>query len=281
MLVAAESRAHAGLANAWSAQPIRIGIVNIMPRAETYESFLVRPLERALLPVEPVWIRLVSHQYHSSDVARYVTFEDALRIGPLDGLILTGAPVEEIEYRDVRYWPELREILEVCRARTAGVLGICWGGLALGKCLGVEKVVFEKKLFGVFQNAILDSEHPVVGGSDDLFWCAHSRHSGIASAELEAARDAGLVRLLSHGPETGYSIFESSDGKFLAHLGHPEYEAARLAHEWARDCALGRRDVEAPRNFDLHRPLNVWRSHCNDLFARWLRNVALERSQAR
>jgi homoserine O-succinyltransferase len=265
----------------FTGRALRIGIVNIMPRAETYEAYLARPLERALLPVAPVWIRLASHSYQSSDAGHieraYVTFDDAIWRAPLDGLILTGAPVEELEFCDVHYWAELCEILSFCRERVAGVLGICWGGLALAKLLGVEKHRFEKKLFGVFQNVTLDSEHPIVGGSDDAFWCTHSRHSGIRSTELEAARDAGLVRLLSYGPETGYSIFESADRRFLAHLGHPEYEAARLTHEWERDLALGRTDVQAPRNFDPSRPVNVWRSHCNHLFSRWLRHLTLAR----
>jgi homoserine O-succinyltransferase len=262
----------------WPHRPLRIGIVNIMPRAETYEAYLVRPLARAALPVSPVWIRLQSHGYGSSDAAHiertYVTFDRAVAREPLDGLVLTGAPVEEIEYRDVHYWAELCEILGHCRAHVPSVLGICWGGLALAKQLGIEKRIFEKKLFGVFQNAVLDPEHPVLGGSDDVFWCTHSRHSGARPTELEAARDAGIVRLLSYGSETGHSIFESTDGRFLMHLGHPEYEAARLAHEWERDSALGRKDVDPPRNFDPARPVNVWRSHCNDLFSRWLQYVA-------
>ena len=270
-----------GLARLW-ARPLRIGIVNIMPRAETYEAYLLRPLARTRLPVSPVWIRLQSHRYASSDAShierRYLTFDRAMAREPLDGLILTGAPVEELEFRDVHYWAELCDILRVCRASLASVLGICWGGLALAKQLGIEKSLFEKKLFGAFQNEVLDAEHPIMEGSDHLFWCAHSRHSGARAEELEAARDAGVVRLLSYGRETGHSVFESTDGRFLMHLGHPEYEAARLAHEWERDSALGRQDVEPPRNFDPQRPTNVWRSHCDHLFSRWLRYVALRRA---
>jgi homoserine O-succinyltransferase len=281
MVLEAAKAADAQLAAAWTGRSLRIGIVNIMPRAETYEPYLLRPLGRALLPVEPVWVRLESHRYASSDAVhiqgKYIVFEQAVRRRPLDGLILTGAPVEDLEFRDVHYWTELCEILGFCRTHTLGVLGLCWGGLALAKQLGLEKKNFERKLFGVFQNTALDPEHSILGGSDDAFWCAHSRHSGISAPDLEAARDAGLVRLLSYGPETGYSIFESADRRFLAHLGHPEYEPARLAHEWERDSALGRPDVDPPRNFDPTSPINVWRSHCNDLFARWLRQVALGR----
>jgi homoserine O-succinyltransferase/O-acetyltransferase len=264
------------------ARPIRVGIVNIMPRVETYEPYLLRPLARALLPVEPVWIRLSSHQYSSSDAAHirssYVTFEEALGSGRLDALLLTGAPVEELAFEEVHYWPELSELLQFCSRRVTSTLGLCWGGLALAKLLGLEKQSFPKKLFGVFQNRFLAPEHVITGGSDDQFWCAQSRHSGIADHDMEAARDAGIVTLLSHGPDTGYTLFESVDHRFIMHLGHPEYEAARLVHEWERDASLGRADVEPPRNFDPSAPTTNWRSHCNEIFSQWLRFVAETRA---
>jgi homoserine O-succinyltransferase len=264
---------------------LRIGIINIMPHAETYEPNILRPLSSSRLPVAPVWIRLRSHAYGSSEAAhiqsRYVYFEDAIHREPLDGLILSGAPVEALAFEDVHYWPELVEILAYCRSRVTSALGLCWGGLAMAKQLGIEKHSFEKKLFGVFENRSLVPDHVFTEGSDDLFRCAHSRHSGIGDAELERARDAGIVRLLSHGPETGYAIFESADHRYLMHLGHPEYDATRLVFEWERDSALGRRDVEAPRHFDARHPANVWRSHCDTLFRQWLRYLGVSaRSQA-
>jgi homoserine O-succinyltransferase/O-acetyltransferase len=276
------SRPAAGTSCA-STRPIRVGIVNIMPRAETYEPYLLRPLERVLLPVEPVWIRLASHQYASSDITRirssYVTFEEALNEKGLDALVLTGAPVEELPFEQVHYWPELSELLRFCSRNVTSTLGLCWGGLALAKQLGLEKHSFPKKLFGVFQNRYLSPEHVITGGSDDAFWCAHSRHSGVPDRELEAARDAGVVSLLSHGADTGYTLFESVDHRFVMHLGHPEYEASRLVHEWERDTSLGRVDVEPPRNFDPRQPQNNWRSHCNELFSQWLRFVDQARAR--
>jgi homoserine O-succinyltransferase len=123
----------------------------------------------------------------------------------------------------------------------------------------------------VFRNRSLDRAHAITGDFDDTFSCAHSRHSGIPDTALEDAQDRGVVRLLSHGLETGYTIFESADRRFLMHLGHPEYEASRLVHEWRRDQALGRTDVEHPSNFDPDNPSNEWRSHRNELFSQWLR----------
>jgi homoserine O-succinyltransferase len=278
VLVSPDSAAPPAL---WSLRPLRIGVINIMPHAEAYEPHIVRPLDRATLPVELVWIRLRSHVYTSSDplrIDRYVPYDRVGAERPLDGVILTGAPIEELPFESVRYWPEVSEILADCRARGPNVLGLCWGGLALARLLGIEKHVLPKKLFGVFDETVLDPAHPIVGGSDDVFRCTQSRHAGIRSVHLEEARDDGVLRLLSHGVDTGYTVFESADRRFLMHLGHPEYEVARLATEWARDSALGRTDVDPPKNFDLRRPMNVWRSHCNDFFARWLFDAAKARA---
>ena len=263
---------------------LRIGIINIMPRARAYESYLLRPLDQAPALVEPVWIRLETHAYTSSEADHisevYASFDQALSGGGLHGLILTGAPVEELAFSDVHYWDELRQILLYARKSVAGTLGLCWGGLALAELLGLQKELFGKKLFGVFQNRTLLPEHPLTRGFDDVFWCAHSRHSGNSGRELEAANAAGEIRLLAHGDETGYTLFESADGRFLSHLGHPEYEAERLVHEWRRDSALGRTDVDPPRNLHVDAPVNCWRSHRNELFTRWLSQLATPDARA-
>ena len=257
---------------------LRIGIINIMPRAESYEACLLRPLAAAPVAVEPVWLRLESHVYSSSDAervrSRYVPFDAALGSGSLDGLILTGAPVEELAFDEVRYFGELRAILEHARRRALGTLGLCWGGLALGHLLDVPKVAFEHKLFGVFEERRLDLRNELTNGLGERFPCVHSRHSGIAPAELERAADAGVVRLLAHGAETGYSVFESGDGVFVAHLGHPEYPAPRLLEEWQRDTALGRPGVAPPRNYDLTNPQPIWAPHSDRFFANWLMRLA-------
>jgi len=257
---------------------LRVGVINIMPKAETYERYVVQPLARSLLPVEPVWIRLRTHRYASSDGERigrgYVEYDEATRSRPLDGLILTGAPVEELEFRDVHYWDELSEVLLAAHRDVECTLGLCWGGLALAKLLGIEKRLFPNKLFGVFQHENLVPDDGLLGGTDDIFWCAHSRHAGARDRDLEAAHDEGRVRLLAHGREAGHTIFESTDGRFVMHLGHPEYEPTRLAEEWRRDAALKRADVQPPRHLDLSRPANVWRSHCNDFFSQWLLRIA-------
>lgn len=254
----------------------RVGIINIMPRAEAYEPYLLRPLRASGLPVEPIWIRLSSHTYTSSDAERvrgYSTFDALGGPAALDGLILTGAPVEELEFEAVRYFDELRSILTRTRRRGVGTLGLCWGGLALAYLLGVPKVRFDKKLFGVFERRALDVRHPLTRGVGERFPCAHSRHAGIDDRDLERASAAGSVRLLAHGEETGYTLFESTDGLWVSHLGHPEYPPERLREEWQRDLALGRSDIEPPRHFDPSAPEATGAPHCDRLFASWLERL--------
>lgn len=254
-----------------------------MPRAESYEAFLTRALSRWPGPLSVDWIRLESHTYSSSDqehIARgYQTFEQVLAGHSLDGLILTGAPVEELAYEAVTYWPELSQILLEARRKIAGTLGLCWGGMALGKLLGFEKHRLEKKLFGVFENRNLRPEGGLLTNEDEWFCCAHSRHAGLADQDLEAGRAAGELRLLAHASDTGYSIFETADQRFVGHLGHPEYEPARLVEEFRRDSALGRTDVGAPRNIDLAAPIDTWGSHRTGFFKAWLARLARARTQ--
>jgi Homoserine trans-succinylase len=255
---------------------LRIGILNIMPKAETYEFSLLHPLGRSVLQIEPVWIRLKTHEYTSSDQAHleklYVPFEEACE-NHLDGLIVTGAPVEEIPFEQVSYWDEIRRILKYARNNITSTLGICWGGLAIAKYLGMEKVMFEKKLFGVFQMTNLEREHPITGEMDDVFWCAQSRHSGIPDDVIELQRDKGNINALAYSKEAGYTIFESTDQRFLVHLGHPEYEPRRLVEEYLRDQRLGRKDITEPKNIDLNNPVNTWRGHRSEFFSQWIKYI--------
>ncbi|MBN1575887.1 MAG: homoserine O-succinyltransferase, partial [Chitinispirillaceae bacterium] len=198
---------------------LRIGILNIMPRADTYEFSLLHPLGRSVMQIEPVWIRLDTHTYSSTDPVHlerlYVPFKEAVDKQHLDGLIVTGAPVEEIPFEEVSYWNEIRRILRYARKNIPSTLGICWGGLALAKYLGIEKMLNRNKIFGVFETVNLDRSHPITGEMDDRFRCAQSRHAGISDEVLEAQSDKGNIHLLAWSKEAGYTIFESADQRFL------------------------------------------------------------------
>jgi homoserine O-succinyltransferase/O-acetyltransferase len=134
---------------------LRVGVLNIMPKAETYEFNLLNPLGRSVLQIEPVFIKLETHVYSSSDQEHldrlYVYFEDAIKNDHLDGLIVTGAPVEEIPFEEVSYWEEIKRILKYARNNIPSTLGMCWGALAIAKFLGIEKTMYPKKIFGVFE----------------------------------------------------------------------------------------------------------------------------------
>lgn len=252
---------------------LRIGIINLMPLAKEYEFNLLLSLGRTELQIEPVWIRLNTHSYHSSDERHlsqhYVTFAEAISRNYLDGLILTGAPVDEIPFQQVKYWNELRQILTFARTRIASTIGLCWGAMALAHLIGIERVSFQKKLFGVFETRNLDRTHPLMSDADDRFWCPQSRYAGFTDESLELAAWEGKINLLAHSADAGYVIFETKDHCYLMHLGHPEYNSRRLVDEFLRDQLLKRTDVGPPINFDPACPVNCWRAHRATFFSRW------------
>ena len=260
------------LAERQDIRPLRIGILNIMPLGKQYEFNLLHPLGLSPLQIEPIWIRLRSHSYKTWDLAHldnlYVSWEEAMTPTPLDGLIITGAPVEHLCFEDVNYWPELVNMIDEARRSCASTLGLCWAGFALAYLAGVDKQAFDRKLFGVFPMRSLVPGHALMGTQDDRFVCPQSRHAGLPDAAMEAAQRQGRLRLLAHGEKVGYTIFETTDQRQLMHLGHPEYNAGRLLTEMERDKARG--DVQPPENFDLDTPQTLWRSHRNLLFQHWL-----------
>jgi len=257
----------------------RVGIINLMPRAEVYQQTLLSVLSAAEQAFEPCFVRLHTHAYHSSDHAHiehhYRPFDRVWAEGELAGLIITGAPVEELAFQDVTYWTELCEIIDFARERVPSTLGLCWGGLALAQRLGIEKANFPRKLFGVFPLRNLAPEHPALAGAGEPVLCPQSRHSGIPDSQIEAGVARGEVRPLAHSQAAGYAIFESADGRFLAHLGHPEYEPERLLFEYERDRAAARSDVSEPFGVDLARPSFSWRAHQRSFFGGWLGQLAL------
>jgi len=254
---------------------LRVGIVNIMPRAEEYEPLLLRRLETSARLVEPVFIRLERHLYKSSDAAHlarhYVRYEDS---GRLDGLIVTGAPVEELPFDRVHYWHELGAILLHAQSATRSCLGLCWGGLAVGALLGVPKRSFSRKLFGVFEERVLTDDEIVSSRPAPTRRFAHSRHSGSDESALASAAREGVVRLLVQSAATGTSVFASPDHRLVAHLGHPEYEVERILFEWRRDREAGRTDVPDPVGVDPSAPSTTWRADGEAFFQRWIELIA-------
>ena len=260
------------LAERQDIRPLRIGILNIMPLGKQYEFNLLHPLGLSPLQIEPIWIRLKTHTYKTWDINHlenlYMTWEKANKIQPLDGIIITGAPVENIDFEEVTYWDELVEIIKDARVICASTLGLCWAGFALAYLAGVNKKVFDKKLFGVYPLKSLVPAHPLMGTQDDEFICPQSRFAGLPDLEMEKAQSEGKLNLLAYGEKVGYTIFETTDQKQLMHLGHPEYTVHRIISEINRDREKG--DVPPPENFDVSLSKTSWRSHRNLLFQQWL-----------
>lgn len=258
-------------------RPLRIAILNIMPEANTYEYNILFPIGRAIIQIEPVWIRLNTHTYKSTSKEHldelYISFEKAIKNRGLDGLIITGAPVEEKSFKDIWFWDELSEILDYAKDNIASTLGICWGGLALANYIGIDKMLYDKKLFGVYPLDNIDRSNRITGDLDDIFMSPQSRHAGISDKILEAERDKGNINLLAHSNEAGYVIFETTDKSFIMHLGHPEYETDRLVNEYKRDLEKGRSDVPLPLNLDINNPKNNWRGHSLEFFQQWVKDV--------
>ncbi len=254
---------------------IKIGIINLMPKAEEYEHNLLVPLNKSSLKVTLVFIRLKNHCYSSSNKEHlkkcYKYFEDVK--DKLQGLILSPAPVEEIPFEKITYWEELKKILGYARKNYASTLGLCWGGLALAKLLDIKKTMFKKKLFGIYKTTKLDSKHIIMRDLDDEFYCPHSRHAGINDNLLEQTSNKGIINLLAYSQDAGYYIFESCDKKFLINLGHPEYHTTRLVEEYIRDKNKGRTDVRPPENLHIDSPVNNWKLNGQEFFGGWTKSI--------
>ena len=260
------------LAERQDIRPLRIGILNIMPLGKQYEFNLLHPLGLSPLQIEPIWIRLKTHSYKTWDIDHlnnlYISWDEANKINPLDGIILTGAPVEHLDFEKVNYWKEFVDITSEARDICASTLGLCWAGFAMAYLSGVNKNVFERKLFGVYPLKSLVPGHPLMGTQDDEFICPQSRFAGLPDNDMEQAQKEGKLNLLAYGEKVGYTIFETTDQKQLMHLGHPEYTVHRIISEINRDKKKG--DVPPPENFDINCSKTSWRSHRNLLFQQWL-----------
>ena len=260
------------LAERQDIRPLRIGILNIMPLGKQYEFNLLHPLGLSPLQIEPIWIRLKTHSYKTWDLDHlnnlYISWDEANKKNPLDGIIITGAPVEHLHFEEVNYWKEFVEITSEARYICASTLGLCWAGFAMAYLAGVDKNVFEKKLFGVYPLKSLVPGHPLMGTQDDEFICPQSRFAGLPDKDMEEAQNEVKLNLLAYGEKVGYTIFETSDQKQLMHLGHPEYTVHRILSEINRDKKKG--DVPPPENFDISFSKTSWRSHRNLLFQQWL-----------
>ncbi len=265
-----ETRAHSQ-----EIRPLRIAVLNLMPLKVTTETDLVRLLSNTPLQLEIYFMKLKSHTPKNTPVEHMMSFykdSHELMKQKFDGMIVTGAPIEDIPFEDVDYWAEITEILDWSRTHVQSTLFLCWGAMAaLYHFYGVPKHLLAKKMFGIFKTYPIDTQMPIFRGFDDVFNMPHSRHTEVLREDLEKV--LGL-HIIAESPEAGVSIVSSRGGREFYILGHLEYAPDTLDKEYRRD--LGKRsDVELPMHYYTddnpdNTPLVTWRSAANLFYSNWV-----------
>ena len=262
-------------------RPLRIGLLNLMPTKITTETQLSRLLGNTPLQVELFLIQVSSHQPKNTPqehmIAFYRNFEE-IQDEYFDGFIITGAPVEQLPFEEVSYWPELCRIMEWTKTHVHSTLHICWGAqAALYYHFGIEKVALPEKLFGVFRHRVVYKNPILLRGFDDEFWVPHSRHTTVRWEDVAAVPE---IKILAGSEEAGLYAMSTQYGRQLFITGHSEYDAETLKLEYERDKKAGK-PIHVPRNYfpdddDTKMPIVRWRGHANLLFSNWLNYIVYQ-----
>ena len=258
-------------------RPLEIVILNLMPKKEETETQLLRVLGNTPLQINVQFIHTKSHVSKNTSKSHletfYKTFDD-IKDKRFDGMIVTGAPVETMEFEEVDYWQELCEIFEWSKTHVTSTFHICWAAqAALYYHYNIPKVQTEKKVFGVFKHRVIpEKRHKILlRGFDDEFWVPHSRHTAVRAEDV--ARVAALEVLAASDEAGVYIITDKNERRFFI-TGHSEYDPLTLKQEYERDRAKGM-DIDVPKNYfpcddPTREPVALWRSHANLLYSNWL-----------
>ena len=264
------SRAHAQ-----DIRPLRIVILNLMPLKITTETDLVRLLSNTPLQMDINFMKLKSHTPKNTPIEHMMMFYrdfESMRNEKYDGMIITGAPVETMEYEDVKYWDEMVDIFNWARTHVTSTLYICWAAQAgLYHYYGVPKYPLQKKMFGIFSQHSLQPQLPIFRGFDDCFMMPHSRHTEVRRDDILAHPELSLI---AESDDSGVSIVMARNGREFYITGHLEYAPNTLDNEYKRDFGV-RDDVELPRNYYRNNdpslpPLVTWRAHANLFYNNWV-----------
>lgn len=261
---------------------MRIAILNLMPTKEATETQLLRVLGGTPLQVEVSLLHMASHSSRNTPPehleAFYATFADVAD-QYFDGMIITGAPIERLEFEDVDYWPEMAQILDWSREHVYSTIHICWGAqAALYRHYGVPKYELPQKLSGIFDHRVLQPESPLLRGFDDVLVAPQSRHTDVHAADIEAT---GVVGVLAVGDDSGVLLAATPDLRQVFITGHPEYDRDTLGREYQRDTGAGMAPA-LPANYypdddPSREPAVTWRSHGVLLYANWLNHCVYQR----
>ena len=256
-------------------RPLKILMLNLMPQKIVTETQIARVIGNTPLQVELELLQTATHKSsHTSEehmLAFYKTF-DEVKHKKYDGMIITGAPVEHLEFEEVEYWDELCEIMEWSKTHVTSTFHICWGAQAgLYYHYGVRKHGLDKKLFGVFEHKVDYKRSILFRGFDDTFVVPHSRHTTCDREDIEAVKE---LKILSSSEEAGIFVVATDRGRQIFVTGHSEYDADTLKNEYLRDKNAGL-PIEIPKNYfpnddDTKEPIVKWRSCANLLYSNWL-----------
>ena len=256
-------------------RPLRIVILNLMPLKITTETDLVRLLSNTPLQLEISFMKLKSHTPKNTPIEHMMMFYrdfESMRKEKFDGMIITGAPVEQLEFEDVSYWDEITDIFSWARTHVTSTLYICWAAQAgLYYHYGVPKYPLAKKMFGIFEQHALQPQLPIFRGFDDTFMMPHSRHTEIHREDILANPE---LTLIAESPDCGVSMVMARNGREFFITGHLEYAPNTLDNEYKRDRDI-RDDVDLPKNYYRddnpdNPPVVTWRAHANLLYANWI-----------
>ena len=256
-------------------RPLKVLILNLMPTKIVTETQILRKLSNTPVQIQVELLRTASYQSQHTDedhLASFYTTFDQVRDRNFDGMIITGAPVENLEFNQVDYWPELCEIMAWSRTHVHSTLHICWGAQAgLYYHFGLDKRLLPEKLFGVFEHRVLNRKEPLVRGFDDVFCIPHSRHTETPAALIHACKE---LTVMAESNKAGVLLCMTEGGRQIFVMGHPEYDRYTLDGEYKRDRDKGL-PIHVPENYypednPEKKPLLSWRAHCNGLYTNWL-----------
>ena len=256
-------------------RPLRIVLLNLMPTKQTTETQILRLLGNTPLQVDIELLQMATHRSKNTSPEHmlkfYKTFDD-IKYEKFDGMIVTGAPVEQLEFEQVDYWPELCEIFEWSKTNVYSTFHICWGAQAgLYYRYGVPKYPLREKLFGVFEHYPLDLNHPLMRGFDDIFLAPHSRHTQTRRSDIALVKD---LQILSYSDLAGVHLISDMDCRNFFITGHSEYDRDTLPKEYFRDLEKGL-PIKKPVNYFPNDDINFvpkmnWKSAGNLIFSNWL-----------
>lgn len=256
-------------------RPLKIAILNLMPLKEDTEVQLMRSLSNTPLQLDVTFLTTVTYVGKNTATSHldtfYLTYED-VKDQKFDGLIITGAPVETMEFEDVAYWKELQQIMDWSKTNVTSTLHICWGAQAgLYHHYGVRKLDLTEKLSGVYRHEVHFRREPLVRGFDDEFYAPHSRYTEMSAEDILANEK---LKVLADSKEAGIFLVLAEEGKNIFVLGHPEYDRITLDKEYKRDVNKGINPALPvnyyPNNNSEEKPLLLWRAHANTLYTNWV-----------